>query len=73
MTNLLTREITISEIVEFLKKHFRNNEYVDFNLDFSSLENCELVEFDAELNEPNIVLEEINCNLQDMNFISLAA
>ncbi len=77
MTNILTREFTIAEIIDFLKAHFTNDRYANTLMDLSLDENAvyELPEINAILADFDIdlKLEELSCELPELNFISLAA
>lgn len=75
MTNILTREFTIAEIIDFLKSHFTNDRYANTIMELSLDETgiYELPEFNAVLADFDVELEEFKCELPDLNFISLAA
>ncbi len=77
MTNILTREFTIAEIIDFLKSHFTTERYADSLMELKLDENTkyELPEINAILADfdVDLKLEELHCGLPDINFVSLAA
>ncbi len=72
---ILTREFTVAEFIDFIKQHFTSNKFADTILDLNldSNEIIELPEINAILAEYDIELKEFNCELPELNFISLAA
>lgn len=72
---ILTREFTVAEFIDFIKEHFTNNKLadtiLDLNLDPNEL--IELPEINAILAECDIELNEQNCELPELQFVSLAA
>ena len=72
---ILTREFTVAEFIDFIKEHFTHNRYADTILDLNLDPNeiIELPEINAILAEFDIELNEFSCELPELNFISLAA
>ncbi len=71
--NILTREFTISDIIDYIREHFSHDKYADMilELDLDPNQVYDLPEVNAILAELNIELPEFSCELQDLNFISL--
>jgi len=73
--DILTREFTIGEIIDFIKHYFSNDKFADTILDLNLDPNeiIELPEINAILAEYDIELKEFTCELPELNFVSLAA
>lgn len=72
---ILTREFTVAEFIDFIKEHFTNNKFADTILDLNLDPNeiIELPEINAILAEYDIELKEFACELPELQFVSLAA